>query len=77
MVRGCVCVCVCARAYVLCRSHAVFIETRSFPVLIHVTAMRSKKCHLTDKEVTCFNISVEKGTREIKVLMDKGKGERE
>jgi hypothetical protein len=34
-------------------------------------------CHLTDKEVTWFNILVEKGTREIKVIMDKGKGERE
>jgi hypothetical protein len=31
-------------------------------------------CHLA--EVTWFNILVEKGTREIKVLKDKGKDER-
>jgi hypothetical protein len=42
-----------------------------------VAAVHSKIYHLTDKEVTWFNISVKKGTREIKVLMDKGKGERQ
>lgn len=59
----------------LCRSHAVSIEIRSFHVVTHVTALRPKMCHLT--EVTGLNILVEEGTREIKVLKDKGKTERE